>query len=256
MKIIFAILGLLAAAHASADTCRQQVDQVLKGNFSLAKKASSIAAMENTCNGNEYHLLVLGQLHARAGEYGEAIAMVEGAGKVVEFPEEYAILAASSHGKLGRFDKAETIMQRYLRAHPDSPRAHLLLGEMQLQQKKFDPAVRSFIASIKLKPTPEAYISTARALYIVDNCGEAIVAIEQAASLDKATYGNIDAMVVASRCYASQGKFVVARNLLGVLAENNPRAEQDQQFHQAIAMLERDIRAAEAGGIDSSVPQD
>lgn len=247
MRMLFAILGVLVVAPASAETCRQQVDQALQGNFPLTEKAAQVAAMENTCTDDEYYQLVLAQLHARTGEYAKAIAMVESAGEIAEFPEEYAVLAATSHGKLGRFDKAEAIMQHYLRAHADSPRAYLLLGEMQLQQQKFDPAVRSFVASIKLKPTPEAYISAARALYIVDNCGEAIVAIEQAASLDKATYGNLQAMVVASRCYAKQGKFAVARNLLGVLAENNPSAERENQFRQAVAMLKQDIREAQAG---------
>lgn len=251
MKMLFAMLGLLATFPASADTCRQEVDQVLQGDFPLAEKAAQVAAMENTCTDDGYYQLVRAQLHARGGEYAEAIAMAESAGVVAEFPEEYAVLAATSHGKLGRFDKAETIMQRYLRAHPDSPRAHLVLGQMQLQQQKFDPAVRSFVASIKLNPTPEAYISAARALYIVDNCSEAIVAIEQAASLDKATYGNLQAMVVASRCYAKQGKFTVARNLLGVLAENNPAAEQEDQFRQAIALLKRDILEAQAGDAGS-----
>ncbi len=248
MKFLAFLFGLLFMQHVYADNCREVVDSVLHRDATDGEKLNMLLEKEKQCSGDAYYELIKAQFYAKNRDFNKAIELVAAVEDTGKYRYEFVVLDAKAHTMIGKTDTAIAKVRAYLQEEPDNFRAHLFLGEMLVTESEFDEAVRSFISSIKLKPTPKAYVELAKALYIVDNCGEAIVAIEQAASLDKATYGNTQAMVVASRCYAKQGKFLVARNLLGVLSENNPEAENDKQFRQAVAMLRRDIKAAQESG--------
>ena len=252
MKFVAFLFGFLFVQHVYADSCQGVVDSVLHRDATYGEKLNMLLEKEKQCSGDAYYALIKAQIYAKNRDFNKAIELIAAVEDTGKYRYDFVLLDAKAYMMIGKTDTAIAKMKAYLQDEPQNYKAHLFLGKLLVNENDFDEAVRSFIASINLKPTPGAYVELARALYIVDNCSEAIVAIEQAASLDKATYGNTQAMVVASRCYAKQGEFLVARNLLGVLLENNSEAENDKQFRQAIAMLRRDVKAAQESGDKAS----
>jgi tetratricopeptide (TPR) repeat protein len=78
---------------------------------------------------------------------------------------ETACQLADALTKLGKTEEAIEVLQKNIRACPDSAKSHLLLGQLLLQLREFQRAVASFEVAVRLAPrSSEAHFGLATAL--------------------------------------------------------------------------------------------
>src|SRR5262249_23092810 len=68
-----------------------------------------------------------------------------------EFPGSYASLAAA-YASLGAFDKAQAVLEQFLREHPDSGTAQRALGEVLLVSRRINEAAAAYNRAAQLGP--------------------------------------------------------------------------------------------------------
>jgi tetratricopeptide (TPR) repeat protein/TolB-like protein/predicted Ser/Thr protein kinase len=94
----------------------------------------------------------LGFLYVRLERYDDAIREFEDLRRrSFEFPGSYAMLA-SAYASLGAFDKAQAVLEQFLREHPDASLAHLVLGNVLLLSDRIDEAATAYEQAAQLAP--------------------------------------------------------------------------------------------------------
>lgn len=252
MRRVVFMLGVLVMAESGAqENCREKVDNVLSSKEPFSSKLGQLVSMENECSGDHYYDLVTAKLYATNKKFKEAINLISRKKDFGDYEESFVMLEAKVYTVTDDQDRAISTLKNYLKKNDKSAKAHLFLGKILNSKRRFDEALDSFIASANIQPTAAAYQSAAVALYALGNCEQAIASIDQAVALDDKTFYDLGSMLVMSRCNAAQGKFVVATNALKMLLQNNPEAEKNPDFKEALSDLRERIRKAKESG-DSS----
>jgi len=82
--------------------------------------------------------------------------------------------------KLGQLPAARQALEQHLRDGPPSAKNHLLLGQLLLQMREYEPAAASFQASIRIQSNqPEAHFGLATALKRTGRDTESAAAMEE-----------------------------------------------------------------------------
>lgn len=246
--ILFALGFLFMAECGAAELCRVKVEEGLASSQSYTAKLDSLLDMEEKCGGDHYYDLVKARLLATNKRFDEALAVVSAKPDFGIYEEHFVILQARVYAARGSTREAMRVLKGFLRNHSQSAAVQLVLGKLLSSEQRFDEALEHFIASAKIEPMAEAYQAAAVAFYALGNCDQAVSSVDQAAVLDEKTFHDLGSMLVMSRCYAMQGKFVVATNALKMLLHNNPAAEENSDFQEALSDLRKRIRKAKESG--------
>ena len=255
MKKFLPVLGVLVMANANAHAqavCKEKVDSVLSSSVSYAGKLDQLVALKAQCGGDDYYDLVTARLYATNRKYPAALELLSSRASRGPYAENFALLEAKIYSVTGESQKALDVLDQYLETGGKSVGVYIFRGKMLNSMRKFEDALSSFIASAHVQPTAEAYQAAAVSLYALGRCEQAVESIDQAAALDEKTFHDLGSMLVMSRCSAMQGKFVVATNALKMLLQNNPAAEQNSDFQEALADLRKKIQVAKESGDKST----
>jgi len=88
-----------------------------------------------------------------------------------------------AYRQLGNYAKSQESFDHALQLDPTRFTAWLGTGNLALDEKRYDDAIRDFSRSVELQPTGEAYMHMGRALTLENRRSEALVAYRQALKL-------------------------------------------------------------------------
>jgi tetratricopeptide (TPR) repeat protein len=184
----------------------------------------------------------LGRVAASKGEYEEAAAAFRKAMELrPELPDtawlsETACQLAEVLMKLGEVEEAIAVLEESIRVSPESAMAHLLLGQLHLQVRKYEKAKQHFEEVIRVEPTlSHAHFGLANALSRAGRREESLKCLERFQKL-RARESNIRRGVRA--------KEEEPRVLARTVAKTYRHAGQIYQGHGDLQEAERHWRRA------------
>ena len=199
-------------------------------------------------------LILLGDLHARAGTYAEAARAYAGAlqrdpddvvlkrrlegvqGRLKTAapgaaarpapPSPQAYLSeAEKHLAQKRPARAVSVLRQGIGHHPREARLHFELGAALAAlgtQQAQEEAIQVYAKVVELSPDwLDAYVRLGALYEAANRDREAIALYERAAKLDRS---NVDMLVRVSRLHRSRGRLNVAHRMLLKLREEHPRS--------------------------------
>jgi tetratricopeptide (TPR) repeat protein len=237
-----------SVAQPSCDEVVQEISTSDEKAIDKLRRLNGLTRCSETSAYNYKKAILLASL----GEMENALSILSNRKNWGEYQEHSVLLQAKIYAVQNNEEKGIKVIDEYLVNHRGGADLHYFKGKMLNSQRKFKEALSSFIASATIAPGPESYQAAAVSYYALAQCDKAIDSIDQAAALDDRTFSDLGSMVVMSRCYAMQGKFVVATNALKMLLQNNPKAEQSSDFQEALSSLRSKIKEAKKTGDKST----
>lgn len=249
--LLVASVVMPAVATAQGD-CRNLVDSILSSASGYDSKLKKLVSLRGECAADENYELSTARLYATNKKFDKALGLIHQRDRQGPLAHRFVLLEAKIHAITGQPQKARKILEFHLAENPRHHQLHLFRGQLLSSERNFPAAMESFIASARIKPTADAYQGAAVAQYALGDCEQAVFSVDQAVTLDESTFGDLGSMLVMSRCYARQGKFVVATNALKMLLQRNPEAEKNSDFQEALHDLRARVREAKASNDKST----
>ena len=139
-------------------------------------------------------LLAMGELHAAAGRYGEALSELDHA--LASRPDLYEALLARARSLDGarRTEEAETSCRRAIALRPDDARGYHVLGLILFRHGRYAEALDPWQRVTALTPdNASAHRNLGSALVHLDRYAEAVAAFEQSSNIrpDAMAFGNL-----------------------------------------------------------------
>lgn len=175
-----------------------------------------------------------------------------------EMPVEEALELARGHHVAGNFILAERTYYDVLRAVPDNPTVHHLLGAMYYQLGSIDKALDFMKKSIDLEPEEKQYWSNyGSVFYMAERFDEAIDCFDKALALDSNDVESLNRKSLAlwqkgeyeeSEKIARQSLDIAAQNMDGLinlglsLAKQEKFEEADNAWKEASEVYPKDVR--------------
>lgn len=250
--VLVVAAAFLPAVAVAQEACRSSVESVLSSASGYDSKLEKLVALEEECAGEEAYELATARLYATNKKFDKALGLIHRRDRRGALAHRFVLLEAKIQAVGGQPQKAIKMLEHYLADNPRHHQLHLFHGQLLSRERNFPAALESFIASARIKPTAAAYQAAAVAQYALGDCEQAVFSVDQAVTLDESTFGDLGSMLVMSRCYARQGKFVVATNALKMLLQRNPEAEKNSDFQEALHDLRAMIREAKASNDKST----
>ncbi|MCK7597762.1 hypothetical protein M0G74_10820 [Microbulbifer sp. CAU 1566] len=248
MKYIALLVSLFLASKTIAqEDCKELVRKISESGFSATEKLHQLDELRSCTNSASYKYKKSVLLASNRDLQG-ALSILENTSDWGELEEHVVLLRAKIYSVSATNKEAIEILDKYLASHNGGASIHYYKGTLLNSQRKFSEAINSFINSVKVAPNSKSYQAAAVSYYALGQCDNAVSSIDQAATLDESTFGDLGSMLVMSRCYAMQGKFVVASNALKILLQNNPSAEENSDFKEALTSLRAKIAEAKKSG--------
>ena len=244
MKYIVLLFSLfLASKSVAQDSCEQLVQNVAQSSGSPTEKLQRLNELKS-CTKSSAYRYKKSVLLATHRDFSGALSILDDTDDWGELLENAVLLRAKIYSVNHKSEEAIEVIDKYLANHSGGASIHYFKGTLLNSQRKFNEAISSFISSVKISPNSKSYQAAAVSYYALGQCDNAVSSIDQAAALDESTFGDLGSMLVMSRCYAMQGKFVVATNALKILLQNNPQAEENSDFQEALTSLRSKVAEA------------
>jgi len=108
----------------------------------------------------------------------------------------------------------------------------------------FQDAVDYFQKANNLNERAITHRQMTIAYYYLDDYENCVNSFNGAFQLDKNIFADRDAVIVASRSYASIGKYEVSKKFLAILAKYRPEMKDDEEFYRASMFLRGEMKKA------------
>lgn len=177
------------------------------------------------------------------GEYKRALAILEAL--LMEDPENVELLeeVADNELSLERYQRAEAAAKQAVSLHPESGRAHYMLGFIHSHREEWYDAVRYLREANRLQPnSPEILRCLGWALFHQGLHLQGIVTLERALNLES---DNTLALCDLGVAYLEIRNFPKARALFRRVLDLDPSDERARGCVQVVDRMERKLRGSE-----------
>lgn len=190
----------IAKSHAERgqiNDARNIYQSILQAAPNCTPAKIGLAALGNTGSTVKNHELPQNELKRLIQQFKQArfsgvISHAERLAKI--YPKSFQLwnIYGAAAARLEQFDRAQTAFQKAVQLQPNSPDAHLNIGNVFKEKGNFEMAIKAYDNAISLQPAnPQAHYNKAAALKGSTRLAEAIEAYDKVLSFSA---NNIDAL--------------------------------------------------------------